>query len=372
VTTTAAVNPRPARADRLLSLDVFRGATMFFLIGESTRIYDLLVDPALGSPVLAAIGTQFHHHAWHGLHLWDLVQPFFMFIVGVALPFSVAAREQRGDSRRTIAVHAVQRAILLLLLGWAVYCIRPGYITFRFQNVLAQLSVTYLIAFLMMRRSARAQVAFSVALLLGTELLFRLFPIAGFNQPFVPDHNFGAWFDLQLSGELSAGHWVSFNAIPTAAHTMWGVLAGQCLMSDRRPKEKIWVLAGLGLLAVAAGYALDPLTPIIKRISTSSFVVLTGGWCLVALAFCYWLVDVKGVRRWAPFFSIVGMNSLFIYLFTESYGTVWLASLVKPFTMATRGWIGKPSAEIFTALAAWALLWGMCYWLYRRKIIIRI
>jgi predicted acyltransferase len=372
VTTTAATRPPSVGQDRLLSLDVFRGVTMFLLIGESTRIYELLVGPALQGTVLASIGTQFHHHAWNGLRVWDLVQPFFMFIVGVALPFSVAARDRRGDSRATIAGHAVQRALLLLLLGWALYCIRPGYITFRFQNVLAQLSVAYLIAFLMMRRPAWAQVAVSFALLAGTELLYRLFPVAGFDQPFVPDHNFGAWFDLRLSGELSAGHWVSFNAIPTAAHTMWGVLAGQCLMSGRRQNKKVWTLAALGLLGIAAGYALDPVTPIIKRISTTSFVILTGGWCLVALAFCYWLVDVRHVRRWATGFVIVGMNPLFIYLFTESYGTVWLASLVKPFTMATRGWIGQTSAEIVTALAAWALLCGMCYWLYRRKIIIRI
>ncbi|MBE3132254.1 MAG: DUF5009 domain-containing protein, partial [Acidobacteria bacterium] len=218
-TTTARAS---AGTDRLLSLDVFRGVTMFLLIGESTRIYELLVAPALQGTFLGAIGTQFHHHAWNGMHFWDLVQPFFMFIVGVALPFSVAARERHGDSRRLLVQHAVRRAFLLLLFGWALYCIRPGYITFRFQNVLAQLSVTYLIAFFLMRRPARTQLAFSFALLLATELLYRLFPVAGFNQPFVADHNFGAWFDLRLSGELSSGHWVSFNAIPTAVHTIWG------------------------------------------------------------------------------------------------------------------------------------------------------
>ncbi|HEY3383578.1 MAG TPA: DUF5009 domain-containing protein [Vicinamibacterales bacterium] len=372
MTTIAVPRPVSARPDRLLSLDVFRGLTMFLLIGESTRIYDLLVAPPLQGTILAAIGTQFHHHPWNGTHVWDLVQPFFMFIVGAALPFSVAARNQRGDSRSAIARHAVQRAFVLLVLGWALYCIRPGYITFRFQNVLAQLSVAYLIAFLMMRRSARAQVAFSFALLIGTELLFRLFPAAGFDQPFVPDHNFGAWFDLRLCGELSAGHWVSFNAIPTTAHTIWGVLAGQWLMGGRRPNKKVWTLVALGLLGVATGYALDPVTPVIKRISTTSFVVLSGGWCLVALAFCYWLVDVWQVRRWAVFFTIVGMNPLFIYLFTESYGTAWLASLAKPFTMAGSPWMGELSAEILTSLVAWALLWGMCYWLYRRKIVIRI
>jgi predicted acyltransferase len=365
--------PRTAAIqERLLSLDFFRGLTMFFLIGESTLIYEHLRSPALQGTLLHAIGTQFDHHPWAGLRPWDLVQPFFMFIVGAAMALSVAKREQRGDSRARVTRHAVVRALLLLLIGWALYCIEPGRITFRFQNVLAQLGVTTLIAYFMMRRPAREQIALSFGLILITEVLYRVFWVPGFNQPFVPGHNFGSWVDMVISGELSAGHWVSFNAIPTASHTIWGVLAGQLLMSHRPPKKKIMTLALAGLAGVAAGFALTPLSPMIKRICTSSFVIASGGFCLLALALCYWLIDVKGFRNGTKFFNIVGMNSLFIYIFTETGGTSWLARLVHPFAAVAFGWTGELPAAIVTSLAAWALLWSMCYWLYRRKILIKI
>jgi predicted acyltransferase len=357
---------------RVLSLDFFRGLTMFLLIGESTMLYEHLRDPRLAGTILHAIGTQLDHHPWNGLRFWDLVQPFFMFIVGVALSISVARREERGQSRIRITRHAVTRAVLLLVIGWALYCIEPGRITFRFQNVLAQLSVTYAIAYFVMKRPAWQQISLSFGLLLVAEVLYRTFWIPGFNQPFVADHNFGAWVDLMISGELSAGHWVSFNAIPTTAHTIWGVLAGQWLMSERPAARKISGLALTGLAGVVAGFALNPVTPIIKRIATSSFVIASGGFCLLALALCYGLVDVRGVRRGTLFFNIVGMNSLFIYVFSQTGATEWLAHLVKPFSGAIFGWTGALGAAIATSIGAWALLWGLSDWLYRRRILIKI
>jgi predicted acyltransferase len=362
----------PSLKERFLSLDFFRGLTMFLLIGESTLLYEHLRDPGLGGTILHAVGTQLDHHPWAGLRFWDLVQPFFMFIVGVALAFSVAKREERGETRSRITRHVVVRAVTLLVLGWALYCIGPGRITFRFQNVLAQLGVTYPIAYFLMRRRPRTQIAWSIAFIVLTEVLYRVFWVPGYDQPFTPDHNFGSWVDMLISGELSAGHWVSFNAIPTAAHTIWGVLAGRWLRSGRAPKTKIAWLAGLGAAAVAAGCALTPFSPMIKRICTSSFVLAGGGFCLLMLAFSYWLIDVRRLGGWATFLNIVGMNSLFIYLFTESGGTVWVLRLVRPFTMAFAGWTGQLAAEILTSLAAWAVLWSMCYWLYKRKIIIKI
>jgi len=362
----------PSLKERLLSLDFFRGFTMFMLIGESTLLYEHLRDPSLAGTVLGAVGTQLEHHPWAGLRCWDLVQPFFMFIVGTALAFSVAKREERGESRSKITRHVVIRSLILLALGWALYCIEPGRITFRFQNVLAQLGVTYPIAYFLMRRKPRTQIAWSLALLVLTEVVYRTFWLPGYDQPFVADHNFGSWVDMLLGGELSSGHWVAFNAIPTAAHTIWGVLAGQWLMRAAAPNKKIAWLIGLGASTVAGGFALTAVTPMIKRIATSSFVVATGGICLLALALSYWLVDVHKWRRGAVFFNIVGMNSLAIYLFQESGGTVWVRKLVRPFTMAFGGWIGELPAEILTSVAAWAMLWGICYWLYKRKIIIKI
>jgi len=362
----------PSLKERFLSLDFFRGLTMFLLIGESTLLYEHLRDERLAGTVLGFIGTQLDHHPWAGLRFWDLVQPFFMFIVGAALAFSVAKREERGESRATVTKHVVIRSVTLFVLGWALYCIGPGRITFRFQNVLAQLGVTYPIAYVLMRRRPRIQIAWSLALILATEVIYRTFWVAGYDQPFVPDHNFGSWVDMLLGGELSAGHWVAFNAIPTAAHTIWGVLAGQWLMGAAAPKRKIAWLAGLGAAGVAAGFGLTAVSPMIKRISTGSFVVAGGGFCLLALALSYWLIDVKKWNAWALFLNVVGMNSLFIYLFTESGGTKWIRSLAFPFTMAFVPWIGELAAEILTSLAAWAMLWYLCWWLYKKKIIIKI
>jgi len=357
---------------RLMSLDFFRGFTMFLLIGESTLLYEHLRDPRLAGTILQAIGTQLDHHPWAGLRFWDLVQPFFMFVVGVALAFSVAKREARGEKRAQITRHIVVRSLVLLLLGWALYCIGPGRITFRFQNVLAQLGVTYPIAYFLMRRRPRTQIAWSFSFLILTEIIYRIFWVSGYNQPFVPDHNFGSWVDMLISGELSSGHWVSFNAIPTAAHTVWGVLAGQWLMSGRTPKSKIARLTALGTAGAAAGYALTAVSPMIKRICTSSFVVASGGFCLLALALSYWTIDVRKHRKWAIFFNIVGLNSLFIYLFTESGGSSWIRKLVLPFTRVLFGWTGQLGAEIFISLAIWAVLWLMCYWLYKKRILIKI
>jgi len=361
-----------ATQSRLMSLDFFRGLTMFLLIAESTRIYDLLVAPELNGTVISAIGTQFHHHPWNGLRFWDLIQPFFMFIVGVAMPVSIGKRWERGDSWAATFRHALQRSFWLLFFGWALYCIEPGRLTFELWNVLAQLSFTYLVAFLMMRKSTQTQLVFTFALLLISELAYRLWPVPGFNEPFVPDHNFGSYVDLLLMGKLSRGHWVAFNAVPTTAHTMWGVLAGQLLKSERSPGQKIKTLVIAGLIGVVVGYALNPVTPIIKRICTSSFVIASGGWCLLALALSYWLVDVKKFHKPARFFVYVGMNSLLIYLFTETGGAEWIAKIVKPFTTGIFGWTGDLQARIVTSLAVWGLLWYLCYRLYQRKIFVRI
>jgi predicted acyltransferase len=266
---------------RLASLDFFRGFTMFLLIGEATSIYTWLIDPGVHSRVIQTIGLQLHHHPWNGLRFLDLIQPFFMFIVGVAMPFSYGKRWERGDSWPATFRHALFRSGLLLALGWALYCIGPGRLTFELWNVLAQLSFTCLVAFLMMRRPARAQLAFTLGLLVLTELLYRFWPVAGFNQPFAPDHNFGSWVDLKLMGMLSEGHWVAFNAVPTAAHTMWGVLAGQLLRSGRPAVSKIRTLAIAGAVGVAAGYALNPLTPrSLSRAAAGVYWVLASptGW----------------------------------------------------------------------------------------------
>jgi predicted acyltransferase len=178
--------------------------------------------------------------------------------------------------------------------------------------------------------------------------------------------------DLKIMHTLSEGHWVAFNCVPTTAHTMWGVLAGQVLKSSRAPLHKIRTLAIPGAIGVVVGYALNPWDPIIKRICTSSFVIVSGGWCLLALALSYWLIDVRKLKRWSVFFNIVGMNPLFIYLFTNTYGAEWFYKIARPFTMGLFAWAGSLTAQIVTSLVVWAMLWYLCFWLYRKRIFIRI
>ena len=225
-------NPEPVIAGRITSVDFFRGLTMFLLIGESTELYSHFRSIE-GSSIMQFFAAQFDHHEWHGLNFWDLIQPFFMFIVGVAIPFAVANRIKKGDSYQTILKHAFKRSGVLLFLGWALYCTGPGEIVFRFQNVLAQLSVTYLVAFLIFKKSFSFQIIFTLVVLLLTDLAYRYFPVEGFNHPWVPFENFGAWSNNKIEGVEKADIWASINAFPTIAHTVWGVLCGKLLMSAR-------------------------------------------------------------------------------------------------------------------------------------------
>ncbi len=363
----------PPVPGRVASVDFFRGLTMFLLVGESTEIYAHLLK--FDNSFIHFIGTQFHHHTWHGLHFWDLIQPFFMFIVGVALPFAVANRKRKGDSDSKILQHALIRSFLLLFFGWALYFVAAGHLVFRFQNVLAQLSVTYLVAFLIMNKSYRFQIIFTLVVLLFIDLAYRFFPVEGFNHPWTNFENLGAWFNNKIEGVNKASEWATLNFVSTTAHTVWGVLCGKLLKSDRTSSQKIRILVSAGIVALAVGYSLDLLniTPIIKKIATSSFVFVSGGWTILALAFCYWLIDVKNrFHKGSRFFIIVGMNSIFIYLFFHLGGADWISRILNPFSEFLFSWGGELTVEVITSLAAWAALWYICYWLYKNKVFVKI
>ena len=363
------------REDRVLSVDLFRGVVMFLLIGKVTGFYDLLAAPALDRTIVHTLGLQFQHHPWHGLRLWDLGQPLFIFISGVAMAFSYEKRWERGESWGTTLGQALRRSFLLSALGWALYRIGSEAGGFKGEylfDILPQLAFASLVAFLLIRRPVKTQVGVALALVVLTELLYRLWPVAGFDQPFTAGHNFGSWVDTVLFGATSEESLVTFNLVPAAAFAILGVLAAGLLKSGRSQKKKLMSLVWTGLAGVALGLALDPLTPVIKRLCTSSFVILTGGLAFLSLALSYWLIDVMKFRKRSVFFVIVGMNPVFIYLFALSGGADWLTRIVVPFTMAFSGCVGEGSAQILTSLAVWGLLWAICYWLYRRKIFIRI
>jgi predicted acyltransferase len=226
-----------------------------------------------------------------------------------------------------------------------------------------------------MKKSFSFQLILSLLLLLLTDLAYRFFPLEGFNEPWVAFHNLGAWVNNQIEGMETKVIWASMNAIPTTAHTIWGVLCGKLLMSERSAAHKIRIMVIAGAIALAAGYGLDltGTTPIIKKIATASFVLASGGWTILALALCYWLIDVKQLApQFSRFFIIVGTNCIFIYLFFQIGGADLLTSVFSPFIKGLFSWSGEFSISILISLTVWASIWYLSYWLFKNRLFIKI
>ncbi len=363
-----------SKAQRLRSLDFMRGLIMVLLMLESTQLYDHLYEWSAGSG-MQGLWQQFFHHPWHGLYFWDLIQPGFMFVAGTALAYSLHRQESSGMAWRDSFVKTLRRSGWLFFWGVLDYAVRPGGLSFELWDVLTQLSFTTLVAFLIFRWSYTSQFAFSLGLLALTEVLYRCTNFPGFDQPFTDQHNFGNYVDMLLMHKINGDGWVAINCLPTAAHTIWGALAGKLLLSEKAGSEKVKWLLGAGLAGLVAGFLLDvTTTPIIKRIATSSFVLASGGWCLLGLALCYWWIDVKQHQRHLLFFTIVGMNSLFIYLFFEIVGHRWFNGYIGAITNGLMGMAGLPAGlmAVVTSLTIFGLEWGLCWFLYRKGIFFKI
>ena len=360
---------------RLLSLDFMRGLIMVLLALESAGLYEHL-QADTENTFLHPFFVQFSHHPWHGLHAWDLVQPAFMFMAGAAMAFSLHRQQTEGRSWNYSFQKALRRSGWLFFWGVLDYAVRPDGLSFELWDVLTQLSFTCLLAFLIFRWSAKAQIAVCVGLLLLTELLFRCIHIPGFDQPFTDQHNFGNYVDWLLMHKINPGGWVAINCIPTAVHTIAGVLAGKLLLGSKPANQKVRALLLWTGISLAAGYLLDlaNITPIIKRIATSSFVLVSLGYSLLVLAACYWWIDVRNHRRYLKFFTIVGMNSIFIYLFFEIVGDRWFTAYVGAVTngLMQFAYIPVIIQGIVTSCCVFALEWGLCYFLYKKKIFFRV
>ena len=360
---------------RILSIDVMRGIIMILLAAESCSVYESLKKLEPGS-IFGAVLSQFFHHPWHGLHLWDLLQPSFMLIAGTGMYISYYHKREKGITWSQNFRHIAIRSVKLLLLGTGLHCVYAGKLVWELWNVLTQLSFTSIIAYLIINRSYKFQLAVSVILLIITELLYRLILVPGFDQPFVEYHNFGAYMDTVLMGKINHDGWVAINIIPTAAHTIWGVLAGKLLVSNYSAQQKAKYLLMAGVAGLILGFGLDWLniTPIIKRIATSSFTLASGGWVFLMMAFWYWLVDLKKYTKYAWVAVIVGANAIFIYLFFETVGYQWVNGFVAIFVRGFSNMAGMAPkiSAVLSALITWFLEWGLCYWLARNKVFIKL
>lgn len=385
--------PQPAnpRSQRLLSLDFMRGLIMVLLALEASGLYRHFSQASEGTAI-HSLTQQFFHHPWHGLHAWDLVQPAFMFMAGVAMAFSLHRQQQQNVSWQLSLRKTLKRCGLLFFFGVLDYAVRPGGLSFELWDVLTQLSFTTLVAFLIFRWSIPSQIAVCAGLLLLTEALYRLTHIPGFDQPFTDQHNFGNYVDLLLMNKVNSDGWVAINCIPTSVHTIAGVLAGKLLLdrtggeksenpsatinknSTVQHKTRVLLLAGLIVLMLGYGLDLAGITPIIKRIATSSFTLVSLGWSLWLLALCYWWIDTRNHRKGLQFFTIVGMNSIFIYLFFEIVGDRWFNEYTGAITNGLMQIVHTPVIlqSIITSLCIFGLEWGLCYFLYSKKIFFRL
>lgn len=358
---------------RLFSLDVFRGIIMFLLIAEAAGFHYSFSEFIEGT-AFSGIAQQLHHHPWNGLRFWDLIQPFFMFIVGVAMPFSLRKR-MATQSKKEVTMHILKRCFLLFSFGVLLHCVYNHALVWELWNVLVQLAFTILVAYVLMKYPHKIQIAVSIGLLILTEILYRSYNV---ESPYVQGHDsFGSFIDMLVMGKTNNGYWVFVNFIPTAAHTIWGVICGQILLSHKSHKEKLKPFLIWGAAILIFGLAIDWLnvTPIIKRIATSSFTLVSGGFAILTLTLFYWVIDVKNKQpKWLRIFSVVGSNSIFIYLFAETVGAQWFRDFGNIWTEGLLSPLGfsEHLMMVINSLLVLFFFWYLTYFLDKHKVYFKV
>jgi predicted acyltransferase len=360
---------------RIASIDVLRGFDMFWITGGEGIIHALLkIFPA--SPVMLGLDRQFHHVPWDGFVFYDLIFPLFVFIVGVVLPFSLTRRLEAGADRRQLYQHIVQRLVVLILLGLLYNGLLDlDFHTLRLAGVLQRIGIAYFFAALIvMNTRVRGQAIITGSILVAYFLILKFVPVPGVGAGVLtPSGNLGAYIDQHLLPRpyccyLYGDNEGILSTLPAICTCMMGVLAGHWLRTARTQGRKLQglVMAGAASLVVALAWSLW--FPIIKNLWTSSFVLFAGGWSLLLLALFYWIIDMRGWKRWSFFFTVIGMNPLTIYILDRffDFGTI-LAIFVHGFI----NYLGvyKPLAW---QLGVITITWSLLYYLYRQRLFLRV
>jgi len=303
-TPDAAPAAAPARLD---SLDVFRGLTIASMI--------LVNNPGNWNAVYAPL----RHAPWDGCTPTDLIFPFFLFIAGVAIPFSIRARDAAGKTG--LVARILRRSLIIFAFGMLL-ALFPffKFATVRIPGVLQRIAVCYLVAALIfLFTDRRGQLAAIAALLLGYWALMTLAPVPGYGAGVLtPEGNLAAYIDNALMhGHLYRPTWDPegiLSTLPAIASVLLGVLAGQWLRSGRRSHQLLIGLFGAGAALAGAGWLWGHVFPINKALWSSSYTLYTAGLAALGLALCYWIVDLRGWKQWALPFTIFGRNSILVYV----------------------------------------------------------
>jgi predicted acyltransferase len=350
--------------ERLVSLDAFRGWTMFWIVGGTALVGGLQALNA--NRVTNLLIYELTHSDWQGLRFYDLIWPSFMLMTGMSLPFSYAKRS-RTQTHRQILTRVLRRFLVLFLLGSlreSIHFNHPYLI--ELSSALQPIAVAYLAAFLIVRRSWRFQAAVGAGMLVFYALLLAFVPAPGVAAgSYDKNANLVLWTDLATVGRVLPEHWGTvICTLPTIATTILGMLVGELLMSPRSAAQKIKIIALTGLCGVVLGWALNPVVPIVMKIWTTSYGLASAGWaCLMFLVF-YWVIDVRGLRRLAFPFVVIGMNAVAIYM---SESIIPWSKTVAIFTRPLTATLGS-FALLFHAIAVLLVEWGVLYWMYKQKL----
>jgi predicted acyltransferase len=363
---------RTLTVERLVSLDALRGFDMLWITGGTAILLGL--GKVLQRPWFDKFLEQFDHVPWRGLHFFDLIWPLFMFIMGAAIPLSVAKRRAKGVTDRSLLLHAVRRALIMFCLGtitqgnlllFDLSKFRPCY------SVLHGLAVGYLLAtIVVLKVNEKWHPATIGAFLLVYWAMIMLIPVPGVGAGVLtPQGNVATYVDKLVLGRFHYGENTWFlSYLGFGASVLLGVLAGQILMTGRAAKSKIYRLLGAGAVSLVVGLLWSLWFPVIKLLWTSSFVLIGGGVSFLVLALFYWIIDVRGYRKWAFGFIVIGMNSIAVYFATEVFdftrvGNVFVGHLLPR--------LGRWDSLV-EASAAFAIVWLILYWMYRKKEFIKI
>ena len=355
---------RHTAPDRYLALDAYRGFIMLILVSGGFGLAEL----ASRRPAFNGIASQFDHMPWEWIVFWDLIQPAFMFMVGVAMPLAFAIRRARGATERQLFWHVTVRSLRLILMSQILISIGSGKLSFQLINVLAQVGITYFLCYLIMQLRFHWQAMIAALILVGHWALFVAFP--GTEGPFMSKTtNVGAVIDTFVFGHPNSDDWATINFLTSTVTTLFGIWTGQLLQSSRSHREKMRIIAVSAVVCLILGLAIHPWNPIIKRICTTSFTLYSAGWVLLMLLAFYWLVEVAGYRKWTFPLIVMGANSIFIYSIHQVLQG-WLDRAVGVFTLRF-DWLGD-FAPVAQACAVLLVMWYLCYWLYQRKIFFKL
>jgi predicted acyltransferase len=349
---------------------------MFWIIGADALVAAL--KPLNQASWFQRLTDQLEHVEWEGYRFYDLIFPLFVFLVGLSSVFSLG-RIVETEGRTAAYGRLVRRAALLYVLGLFYYGGRPidsPEAMFRYVGVLQRLAICYLGAGLIfLNFSWRPMVGITAGLLLGYWALLALVPVPGFGRgDFDPGHNLTNYLDQHyLPGFKWDGNWDPegmLSNLPAVASAMLGIFAGLILQNtNASPAQRAKWLAGLGIACLAAGTVWGWQFPIIKKLWTSSYVLVAGGWSYLLLALFYTIIDIGNYRRWAQPFVWIGMNPIAIYLATNLADPIEIVRrVIHPSMVAAM----HPYGEVVVALLGLSLAIWVCYWLYRRQIFIRV